>query len=269
MRIKKIVCFIAIVTLLFAILITMSSCDVGIDEESTLYKNVQQMVDALIEDDKSSAREIMADVINDELFDKAYPGLSDKLEGVLDYQLEILGWRTGSTDKTNYKNANLLLSTDKGDFLIFAEERADYEGLSVFQMQNYMITGTLASIKESSGWQIALLIVNILEIGFVIYAFVDCARSNIDKKPLLLVFMVLGRILFGIDFASGASFSMKWLIGYTSYVKTTSAKGLLTLAIPVVAIVWFAVKKQLIEEKRQKDVAASETKIISSEDDSE
>ncbi len=269
MKIKRIFSFVAVLALILVLAVSMSSCDAGVDEESALYKNVQHMVDALIKNDKDSAREIVADVISDEMFDKAYPGLSEKLDGVLDYQLEILGWRSGSTDKTSYKNANLLLTTDKGDFLIFAEERADYEGLSVFQMQNYRITGTLASIKESNGWQIALLIVNILEIGFVIYAFVDCARSNIDKKPLLLIFIVLGRILFGIDFSSGASFSMKWFFGYTSYVKTTSAGGLLTLAVPVVAIVWFAVKKQLIEEKRQKDEAASETKIISSEDDSE
>ena len=57
-----------------------------------------------------------------------------------------------------------------------------------------------------------------------------------DKKAQLLIFIVLGRILFNIDLSAGFSFSMEWLIGYKSYVRATSAKGLFTIAVPGVAI---------------------------------
>jgi len=252
---KRAVALLGAIMLIFASLLFLSSCDAGVTEESDLYKNVDKMVAALSENNVDAARAIMAEVISDEKFYASYPKLRERLDGIGEYTLEIVEWRSGKAENISYKNVSILLVSDKGEFLIFAEERSDMSGLSVFNMQNYKLTGTPATLGESSGLQIALLFVNVIEIVFVIYAFIDCARSDIEKKPLLLVFMLLGRMLLCVDLSAGSLFSLEWLIGYTSYIKTTQDYGLLTVAVPLVAIIWFVVKRQLIDEKRKKDEA--------------
>ena len=113
-------------------------------------------------------------------------------------------------------------------------------------------TGTLTSMKGAGAAQWILLIVGLAEIGFMIWMFIDCCRHKLQKKWLWLLLTAMGIIAFTVSADNGGvrlNFNIGFFFNlYTSLALYSNGAMQLRLMIPVGAIAYAVIRKQLFAD---------------------
>ena len=243
---KKIV-RLALVFMIILSMLFISSCEVPIDTDSTLYKNAEAMIEALSEDDSATARALFGEACTDEDFNAAYPQLAEFFRGIGEYDVSGLGFYRGITNGISYSNMTLLISAEKGDFQLFVEERSDFPGvLSTFYVSEYENVVDLTPSGPVNVIQIVLLLISALELAFVIWMTVDCAKRKIRKKALWIVIILLANVVFKLALTAGnISFNVAFLFGISSFSVPSAGGFAISISIPIGAIIWLIMRDRI------------------------
>lgn len=235
----------AIIALLGAVCLLFASCSVPIDENGTLYQNSTKMIDAILADDAEAAYSIVSSAVSKEDFEQNYPNMKKAFEGVGEYTISCDKISKGVDNGYSYNRAVLRMEADTGEFLISVQEIAGYEGLVSFYIQPASESG--ASAGSSPMWiTLCAIIISAIELGFVIYAFIDCVRHCKRSRVLWAILILLGRVAVGFTLAGGSTkLSFTLMIGVTTFLATTSGGIKLSFMVPVAAIVWMFLRNKM------------------------
>lgn len=240
---------------------SLSACEIPIDTDSTLYKNTEAMIEALVENDKDTARALLGEACSDEDFDEVYPTFVEVFGGIGEYEISGLGFNRGVKNGISYNNMTLLISTEKGELQIFVEERSDIpDVLSSFYVSEY----NAAKAPDGSVivGQIILLLLSIAELGFVIWMTVDCAKRKIRKKALWIILILLANVVFKLTVGAGKiSFNLSLFFGISSLSVLNTGGFVISLSVPLGAILWLIMRDRIkpvekpVLENRASDAA--------------
>ena len=96
----------------------------------------------------------------------------------------------------------------------------------------------------------ALLLLNVLSLGFVAFAIVDCSRLKIKRKALWILLLVFGFVTLGAT-VSGSMFrihfNFSWLTNYSALIRYGSGTAVIRLMLPIGAIVYFCTRRSLLK----------------------
>ncbi len=238
----KITALVAVALLLGSLL---TACDAKVDESSSIYQNAVKITDAIIADDPETAYSVVKDAVTKEAFDAAYLEMREAIEHVESYTLTVSEWTKGIDNGKKYTRAYIFMDTADGDFLLQVQEISGYEGLVTYKIIPY--TGHAANLKVSSPTLTVLsAVINLVELGFVVFAFVDCVRHCKRSKVLWAILIALGRIT--LSFVSGTeltSINVGLVLRLSSIQSMADGGFSMALVIPVAAIVWVFLRKKM------------------------
>lgn len=237
---------VAILIMILVAVIAFSACEIPIDTDSTLYQNTEGMIEALAENDKDAARALLGEACSDEDFNNAYPAFVEVFNGIGEYELSGLGVNRGVKNGISYNNMTLLLSTEKGEFQLFVEERSDIPGvLSSFHISEYN-SAAAAPSGSVIAFQIILFLVSIAELGFVVWMTVDCAKRKIRKKALWIILILLVNVIFKLAVSSSnIRFNLSFFFGTSSLSVLSTGEFAISLSIPLGAILWLIMRDRI------------------------
>lgn len=159
------------------------------------------------------------------------------------------------TTKDQYLVTMFLVSTNGKDFKI--------NGINAILESEYASNGAVIDFNNFDIRQLLLLIYSVLCIGFVIFAIVVCAKSKIRLKALWIILIILLQTGVSIkSFAYQFSFNFHlFLTNISSLRKYLDGRTVLTVLVPLGAILFLALRKRLIagaERYNMKKVNQSE-----------
>ena len=123
--------------------------------------------------------------------------------------------------------------------------------LTPYEKTDYYFTGTLNNLKDATGAQWGFLLLNVIAIGFTVFALVDCSRQKIKKKALWILLLLLGFISLGATISSTSfrlNFNVGWITAYSALIRYGSGTVMLRLMLPVGTIIYFAMRRSLLKE---------------------
>lgn len=261
-RSRKMILFkrVSLVCLAVLMLLVCVGCSVLADEleNDRLRANVEDMLDAIIADDYSSAYALVEETVANEDFVNAYQGLRNILKGVESYEISILyvyqNYSTGTSGSIQTFTATYEIATEVGRFVVDSEMVSTQDGLSRFVVAPYEDTdyysvGTVGNMKNAAILQWVFLLSNIVIIGAAVWAFVDCCRQKIKKKALWLLLIFIGFAAVAVTLRdSGVSLNLTfgWLTSYTAYVTYGGGTIMLRIMSPAGAIIYFVSRNSII-----------------------
>ena len=109
-------------------------------------------------------------------------------------------------------------------------------------------TGSVTTMKGASVGQWIMLIIGLLEIGFILWMFVDCCTHKVKKKWLWLLLIALGALIISVNTNNGFRLNFNvglFLNAYTVAIAYSNGAYLLRVMIPVGAIIYLTQRKAL------------------------
>lgn len=219
----------------------------------------QKMVDAIIADDRQSAYTIVRGVSTQDTFGAAYSEMRELLKDVDDYELRLLSINQNSHlsggETRTVVTAAYKMTTDIGTFIIDVQSSDPYPDLTAFvitplEKTNYYATGGLSNMKDATVLQWVMLLSNILVIGVMIFAFVDCCRHKVKLKALWLVLIALGVFTVGATVsATNFRFNINfgWLTAYTALIQYGGGQVMLRFMLPIGSAVYLILRHWIIK----------------------
>jgi hypothetical protein len=257
---KKLIVLALAVMLVFA-LVSCVEPEIETERGNLMKAECKAMVEALIANDVEAAYKLFIKEMNKQAFEASFPGLVEYVEGVETFELTQIGWYTGTDNGLNYYEAIFRMESNAGSFKISAVEVEGYEGLYNFHIvneneyENY--TGTITKMKGASPFQWGMIIFSALCLGFVIWMLVDCIKRRIKYKPLWIVLILLGALVFtvtadstGADFNVGA---MLMLFSYSYLQVYAAGMVIFKLTLPVGAIIYLIFRKKFVAMAKAED----------------
>ena len=263
---------IAFIALVLVLLVLCSGCDDLLRkmENSQLRSSTEAMLDALIAEDFSKAYDLVSNICSQEEFEPVFVQLRQMLEGAETYELQLLQVYTGTSindgQRINTASAVYKITTPKG-VVIAGIRRDDRMGLTAFQLTpyektDYYFTGTLGHMGDADGIQWLLLLLNVISVGFGVFALVDCARKKIKNKVLWVILLILGFVTVGVTLTGSGfrmNFNLGWLTAYSALIRYGSGAVVLRLMLPVGAVAYFCIRRPLL--KAAKPAAVSPEQV--------
>ena len=255
-KFKKITAIFFVLLLVFS----LEACSMETEQGNEIKAQCETFLDAMIAGDADAAYNVLASGTDRATFDRSFASLCEYIDGVEEYELKQIGWKTGFDNGLNYYMATFEMSTDIGNFQIIGMEADGYDGLANFRIiseteLNPTFTGTITSLQGANIFQWAILAFSALSLAFSVWMLVDCCKRKLKYKALWLLLLIFGMMTFTLTFSEG-NLDFRWFIGVIvfsySYLQIYSTGAfVLKLVLPVGAVLYFVLRKiGAIEEKK-------------------
>jgi len=227
------------------------------DRESRVY--AEAMLDALMANDFPKAYSLVSALSNEEAFRQTFAQMRGMLQGGDSYQLQLLSIYRSTTLSDGQKTGSVssVYEVRTGSSRIILSLQTDSQiGLSGFYLTpyentDYYFTGTLAKMKGAAGIQWVFLLLNILPLGFTVFALADCCRLPIKRKALWILVLLLGFFTCGMTLsATGFRLNVQfgWITAYSALIRYGSGTVVLRVLLPAGATVYFAMRRSLLSK---------------------
>ena len=251
----------SVCVIILTVLILCSGCTAALQEleNAEVRQSTEGMLDALIANDFQTAYSLVNKICAEEDFKPAFTQMQELLGNVDTYELKLLSIYTNGT-LTNGQKVSSVSSvyemTTQSGRIIVSIRMDDQVGLNSFYLTpyektDYYFTGTLNNLKDATGAQWGFLLLNVIAIGFTVFALVDCSRQKIKKKALWILLLLLGFISLGATISSTSfrlNFNVGWITAYSALIRYGSGTVMLRLMLPVGTIIYFAMRRSLLKE---------------------
>ena len=235
-----------VILLCLLMLFSMSSCraDREIGNNTELG---EQFLDYVIANDYDAAYDMVEGVDSPEAFDEYWKGIQTLAEGASSYELEQIGWNVTVKNGVKTSTTAYQVYFDNDKIVLFRVVTADnVEGIAGLHVSDAteFVNRTDTVVPA---FNVAVIVVSILEIAFVIWMFIDCLRRKIRWKVLWAILIFFGiSVTLSLGDYSGIKFSFGIMIQTGSVVADPSLLAIVAkIVLPVGAIVYFFLRKKL------------------------
>ena len=256
---KKLVRSVCVVIL--TVLMLCSGCGAVLQEleNAEVRQSTEEMLNALIANDFQTAYSLVSKICAEEDFKPTFTQMRELLGNADTYELKLLSIYTNGTltngQKLRSVNSTYEMTTNSGRVIV-SVRMDDRIGLSSFYLSpyektDYYFTGTLENMKDATGLQWCFLLLNVVAIGFTVFALVDCSRQKIKKKALWILVLLIGFVSVGATIAATSirlNFNVGWITAYSALIRYGSGTVMLRLMLPVGTIVYFAMRRSLLKQ---------------------
>ena len=226
-------------------------------EDESLRQSTQLMLDSLICDDFDGAYDLISSAVTKEQFQPLYDGLLPILQNVNSYELIASYKATKVTNDAGYVAVRYLFVAQDLKLVVESTRQEGVDGLIGFRVNEYQettVTGTVGSMKGANAAQWIFLVIAVLEVGFILWMFVDCCRRKIRRKWLWLLLVALGSVALSVSVGSGFSCRMNvglFLELYTALLRYNTGEVTLRLMVPLGAVLYLCFRKKLIAQVQE------------------
>lgn len=247
----------------------------GITEDAQLREYTEKMLDALIADDVAGAYAAMHANTDYSQFLEAYQQMRLELGDLKTYQLTSSNIQKTVTNGEKTVSIRYMMEAGEQRFYVDVSCEEAYHGLTGFYITKYIpviTNGTLSNMEGANVAQWVFLILGMLELAFVIWAFVDCCRHKVRRKWLWLLLIALcyaiSQVVFTPErFYVGARMGL--FLSYTCLMRYSTGGFTLQIMIPAGAIVYVILRKRLfanyLKFQQEKLLKAQKTEMIPEE----
>lgn len=258
---KKLICVCAVILVLCAF---CSGCTPAMEklENAEIRQTTETMLDALMANDFEAAYSLVEKICTAEDFQPTFAQMQSLLNKADTYHLRLLSIYA-NTQITNGQKINSCSAVyemiTEAERLIINIRIDDQIGLSSFYLTpyektDYYSTGTLSNIENANAVQWIFLLLNVIAIGFTVFALVDCCRHKIKKKVLWILLLIFGFFTVGITISATAmrlNFNLSWITAYSAFIRYGSGAVIIRLMLPVSAIAYFCTRRSLLKEAQE------------------
>lgn len=240
----------AIILTLISVVALLTSC--GTKEENAQIKAYSSVfVDALIANEPDTAYELVKDAISREEFTPIFDNMRRYIDSGITYELTQTGWKTSKSGDTITVTATFEMKTPEHTYKVVASTTDGKEGLSGFQILilDPDKTGTITTMKGATPIQWVVLIIAILEIGFVLWMLIDCILHKVQRKAVWIIFILLGMLAISVTWSEAGmntTMTLGLIINMTMLAKYETGATVLRLLVPVGAIIYAVMRNNLI-----------------------
>ncbi len=245
-----------------AILLTCVGCSgiLNTFENEKLRTDTEAMINSILNEDIEAAYLLVDEVCTREEFKPIFYQLVESLKQADDYSLKIISINTNNTFTADGKietvSAVYMMVSNQNRYIISVQTTSRYEKLSSFyiteyEKSNYYSTGLLNNMKGANPFQWALLLSNVISIGIMIFALVDCCRHKVKMKPLWIAIILLGIVTVGAIVSANSlklKINFSWLTAYTAFVRYGGGAFWIRIMIPLGSIIYLIIRKFIIED---------------------
>lgn len=232
-------------------------------DDPEIRQMTEEMLGAIIAGEPDTAYSLLLPGTDRAAFDNVFPQLREVLKGMDVYTLVASQTNTNKNLGTgvSVRSIRYLLSGGEnttGEIRLFVDvvqTSENPQALASFHINIYeqiTYTGTFTTMKGASAGQWVMLIIGLLETGFIVWMFVDCCTHKVRKKWLWLLLIALGVFVINVSVDSGIRLNFNiglYFNVYTAAIAYSSGAYLLRFMVPVGAVVYAARRKQLFEKK--------------------
>jgi len=223
----------------------------------------EEMIDAIRENDPEAAKAVITAEVDPAAVEQVVSQLHPAFADMDVYMLQAANIQKNKnlgTDVTNTAIRYLLAGgkNTPGELRFYvdvthsSQEPQCLKGFHVTEYQEIIYSGTLTTMADANGAQWAMLLIGALELAFVIWMFVDCCLHKMEKKWLWLLLTAMGIIAFTVSADNGGvrlNFNVGFFFNlYTSLALYSNGAMQLRLMIPVGAIAYAVIRKQLFAD---------------------
>lgn len=269
----------SVCVIILAVLMLCSGCNAVLQEvENTEARQCsEEMLDALIANDFETAYSLVNKICTEEDFKPAFTQMQELLGNTDTYKLKLLSIYTNYTITNGQKSpsvSSVYEMTTQNGRIIVSTIMDDQIGLNSFYLTpyektDYYYTGTLNNMKDATGAQWSILLLNAITIGFTVFALVDCIRQKIKKKILWILLLLLCFASLEITISSirfRLNFNIGWITAYSALIHYGSGTVMLRLMLPIGTIIYFAMRRSLINGRTPAIITSEKELQIIEED---
>ena len=246
MKIKKYWKHILLAMLSLMLILSLTSCraDQEIGNNTELG---EQFLDYVIANDYDAAYGMVEGIDSPETFEEYWKGIQTLAHGANSYELEQIGWNVNLEDGVKAYTTAYQVYFDNGKIALFNVVTFDgVEGIAGlhFSDATEFVNRTDTVVPA---FNVAVIVVSILEIAFVIWMFIDCLRRKIKGKVLwaILIF-VGGSLTLTVGEYSAINFAIGIMLQTGGVAADPALLSVVTkIVVPVGAIVYFFLRKKL------------------------
>lgn len=265
-----------LITMLIIALILLVSCDSINEEKQMEMKTISEcVVDCIMKNDMEKAYTYMDEsYISREDFYQIFPQIIDYVGEFKGYEIKgPVEFKVYSQNGTSATWLKYLVDTDNLDFYIevgTVEDRALLSSCNVVLKEDAdVISGNnFSNVVGKSPFQIIVLLLGFVGVGFAVWMLVDCVKKNVKKKVLWILVIIFGQLITSIAVYNG-DFNIQWNIGLILAVSTLSMSEnvlVLRFSLPLGAIVYSILRKKLIVKDIPVEAMAQEIPSQSNEE---
>lgn len=226
-------------------------------EDAQLRADAEQLLDALIADDYASAWDAICQEMDAAEFQKIYAEIQPLLSDVTHYELTPSYINKGINNGAAYVSVRYMMTAGDRRVFVDVSRTEGYQGLTAFRLTDYVpvvTTGTLGNMQGADVLQWIFLVVGLLELVFVLCAFVDCCRHKMRKKWLWLAVIAVGCTAISL-IATPEQFRLNFnavsLLNYTRLIRYSTGGFMARVVIPLGAIIYLSIRKSLFAKYAQ------------------
>ena len=262
-----------LVCVLLLAMLLLSGCGKAVNDWDTMWKQAQRiekltddaevrqlteaMLDAILSDQPEVVYELIYPEVDKATFDEVYGQFRAILKDVQMYSLAAAQKNTNLTGSETVKTIRYMFSgggNTLGEVKLFVDvvhSTVAPQKLVGFHLNSYeevTQTGTFTTMKGASAGQWMMLVIALLETGFIIWMFVDCCTHKMKRKWLWLILIAVG--VFVINLQMGNGFHVNFRMGlytniYTAAIAYSNGTYLIRIMVPAGAIVYAILRKNL------------------------
>ena len=249
-----------IFAVLIAVLLTFSGCAslMRAFENQDIRAYTETVIDSILADDVDSAYAIFEDICTLEDFSPVFSEMRGLVENVESYELKLLN----INQKVNMINGSTVTEissvyemTANGErYIVDVKASSLYAKLSSFYISpyentNYYSYGTVTNMKGASAFQWAFLLSNLVVIGLMTFALVDCCRHKVRLKALWIIIIIIGLFSVGATISQSninLNLNLGWLTAYTALIHYGGGTTVVRFVIPIGAVAYFIARHWII-----------------------
>lgn len=249
------------VILLLCVTLALCSCMMP-EENQTMKSQTQALMDAIIADDQASVRSMISSTVSNAEFETFYKQARQVFGGVGAYTLKQLNWNTNVTDGVTVQQAQFVMTAGEETYLLQIVISSEMEGIAGFRFNVYektVTTGTLLTMSGANSTQWLFLAIGLGQIGLLIWAVVDCARSKIKNKALWIVLILLGAVVCSFTAVKGNvsfNFNLGVFLTHTALIRYSTGGFMLRLYLPIGMVVYWILRSRLRADAARREAAA-------------
>jgi len=235
-----------VILLCLLMLFSMSSCraDREIGNNTELG---EQFLDYVLANNYDAAYDMVKGAGDAESFQVYWDGIRELAEGASSYELEQIGWNVTVKNGVKTSTTAYQVYFDNDKIVLFRVVTADnVEGIAGLHVSDAteFVNRTDTVVPA---FNVAVIVVSILEIAFVIWMFIDCLRRKVKVKVLWAILIFFGiSVTLSLGDYSGIKFSFGIMLQTGSVAADPALLSVVTkIVVPVGAIVYFFLRKKL------------------------
>ena len=216
-------------------------------------KLMADVFNAIAEKDYAAAKELMSGEIDETDLDKALPSMSDYIKGTA-VEYTKTGYSVDSYIGTDERNTaetfTYSVKTRYGDYTVKMVLLRSDGGRKIIGYEVAKASqpgGAILNLNDFDMIQPLMLLLSAVSLFLFIFALVKCAKAYIRLKVLWIALIILLNIGFSVvKTASGAQMHMLLFIGISSLIKYVNGDYMLSVMLPLGAILFLCLRRKLI-----------------------